>query len=156
MIQQNKQLRMENVLSLRRKMTQIEMQQEMSSIGGFLKKQGVSKSGPVVTATFQVEEQNGQQIMDIEILVPLDQPIEPSKAYTFKPIFNLVNALYIRHEGSPVYFQDTVNQLNEYINKNNLQVITATYSVMIKEAANEKELNDMIIDLYVGINTSIL
>ena len=68
-IQQNKQLRMENILSLRKKATQIQMQQEMTRIGEILTKEGIKKNESVVTATFSVEMQGGQELMDIEILV---------------------------------------------------------------------------------------
>jgi len=155
-IQQNKQLRMENVLSLRKKVTQIQMQQEMTRIGEILTKEGIKKNGNVVTATFSVETQGGQQLMDIEILVPLDRKIELPNEYNFKPIFNLVNAISIRHEGNPATFQATINQLNEYISENSLQVITATYSEMVKEATGQENINDMIIDIYVGVNPSIV
>ncbi len=156
MVEQNKQLKMENVLSLRKKMTQMQLQQEMTKIGEFLQQQSVKKSGYIVTATFSVEIQGSQQLMDVEILVPLDRKIELPEEYTFKPVFNLVNALSIRYEGSPVNFQSAINQLNEYIQANNQQVITATYNVMVKEATSEDDMNDMIIDVYVGVNPSIL
>ena len=51
-IQENMQLKMENVLCLRKKMTQVQLQEEMVKIGRFLQQNGIKKNGHVVTATF--------------------------------------------------------------------------------------------------------
>lgn len=42
-----------------------------------------------------------EQLMDIEILVPLDKRVGLPKGYTLKPIIKIVNALCIRHEEHP-------------------------------------------------------
>ncbi len=58
LIEEGKELKMENVLSLRKKMRQADVQQEMLKIGEFLKKNNIKKNGPIVTATFSVEVEN--------------------------------------------------------------------------------------------------
>lgn len=156
MIQESKELNLKNILSLRKKLTQQQLQEELVKIGQFLKDSGAKKDGSLMTATFSVENIDGQQIMDVEVLVPIDKKIEVTGEYKFKPIFHLVNALCIRHEGNPAKISNTISELNEYIIKNNLQVITATYNVTIKDAKTQEELDDVIIDIYVGINPSIL
>ena len=155
-IKENQELIMENVLSFRGKVTQQQMQKEMMKIGQVLQKLGVQKNGSITTATYSVEEVYGEQLMDIEILVPLDKQVNLPKEYTLKPIIKIMNALFIRHEGHPGRLHETINRLNDYIFEYNKQVITATYNVTVKDAMNLEELEKMIIDVYVGCNPCIM
>ncbi|NLP47072.1 MAG: AraC family transcriptional regulator [Epulopiscium sp.] len=155
-VRENQELIMENVLSFRGKMTQQQMQEEMVEIGQVLQDLGVQKNGPVMTATYAVEQMDNKQVMDIELLIPMNRDIKLPKEYTFKPIIKIMNALCIRHEGHPARLQDTINRLNAYILEHNKQVITAAYNVTVKNAESQEELNDMIIDIYVGCSPCIV
>lgn len=155
-VKENQELILENVLSFRGKVTQKEMQEEMIKIGQVLQSLGVQKNGPITTATYAVEQVGSEQLMDIEILIPLDKKVDLPKEYTLKPIIKIVNALSIRHEGNPGRLQETMNRLNEYIIEHKKQVITATYNVTVKDAMNLEELNEMIIDVYIGCNPCIM
>jgi effector-binding domain-containing protein len=155
-IRESQELHMENVLSFRGKVTQSQMQEEMVKIGELLQELKVQKDGPIATATYAVEQSNVGQVMDIEILVPLDRVVNLPQPYIVKPIIKLVNALYIRHRGNPSKLQDTINRLNAYILENKRQVITATYNVTVKDAMRQEELEQMIIDVYVGCNPCIV
>ncbi len=97
MIELGRELRIEKVLSLRKKVLQNELNNEMAKIGRFLSDNSLRKVGPIVTATFAVEALNGQAILDMEILVPIDKTIESSGEYHFKKLFHLVNAIYAQH-----------------------------------------------------------
>lgn len=156
MVEAGKEFKLENVLSLRKKMTQEEINSEMIKIGKFLQDNGVTKSGPVVNTTFAIETQNGQSILDIEILVPLDKKVELTGEYTFKPVFRIVNAVYARHEGNPVTLQNTYNDMLAYINQNKLQQITAGYNVQVKDVLPGMTPDEMIIDVYIGVNPNVL
>lgn len=155
-IRENQEFIMENLLSFRGKVTQQQMQEEMTKIGQLMQRLGVKKDGPITTGTYSVEENALGQVMDIEILVPLDRKVELPSGYTLKPIIKLVNALCARHVGHPGLLSNTIDKLNKYIVNNNKQVITPTYNVTIKDAMSEQEINDMIIDVYVGCNPCIL
>lgn len=155
-IKENQELIMKNVLSFRGKVTQYQMQQEIVKIGQTLQSLGVQKNGPIATATYTVEQIADEQVMDIEILVPLDRVVELPGEYHLKPLIKIVNALTIRHEGHPSRLEDTINKLNTYILKNKKQIITATYNVTVKNAVRQNELDKMIIDVYVGCNPCIM
>lgn len=88
--------------------------------------------------------------------MPLDRQVQLPKEYTLKPIIKIVNALSIRHEGHPRKLQETINKLNEYILEYKKQVITATYNVTVKDAMRQEELEEMIIEVYVGCNPCII
>ena len=155
-ILEEQELVLENVLSLRKRMTQQQMQAEMVKIGQVMQQLGVQKNGPITTATYAVEQVGNEQLMDIEIIVPLDKQVGLPKEYTLKPIIKIVNTLYVRHEGHSSRLQETINSLNEHIVKHKKQVITATYNVIVKDAMKQEDLNNMIIDVYVGCNPCIV
>ena len=110
-IKANQEYKMENVFSIRKKMSQLEIQQTLSDIGNTIKEAGANKSGAVVTTTFAVEQAAAGPILDMEILVPLDKEISIQEPYIFKPIFHLKYAVYARHEGNPQLLQNTLNQM---------------------------------------------
>lgn len=156
LIETGKEIKLKNVLSLRKKMSQADINSEMIKIGKFLQDNGAKKAGPVVTATFAIDTLNGQSILDMEILIPLDKEIAVAGEYTLKPVLHIVNALYARHEGNPSTLQNTYNKMLAYINQNRLQQITAGYNVQIKDMLTGMSPDDMIIDVYIGMNPNIL
>ncbi|RJE89061.1 AraC family transcriptional regulator [Paenibacillus sp. 1011MAR3C5] len=156
MVETGREFKIENVLSLRKKMTQQEIQQEMMNIGKLLEQNGLKKNGPIVTATFTIEQSNEQQLLDMEILVPLDKPAKLHGIYKFKDVFHLVNAVYARHEGNPNTLQNTYNEIDQYTRENALQLITVAYNVNIVELHPGQSMDDMIVDVYIGVNPSIL
>ena len=156
MIELNKSIRLENLLSLRKKMTQQQINEEMMKIGKHLQDNDIKKNGPIVTATFAVEEANGQPLMDMEILVPLDKKAALPDEYRFKLVFHLVNAVYVRHIGNPALLQNTYSELMGFVSENNLQPITAAYNINVKELQPGLSMDEMIVDVYLGVNPSIL
>ncbi len=156
MVESGKEFIMENVLSLRKKMTQRQLDQEMEKIGEFLQSNGATQAGPIVTVTFSIETKNEEPLLDMEILVPMDKELELSGDYVFKPLFKVTNAVYARHKGNPAKLQNTYNEMLSFIQENNLQQITVGYNVLINEPMPGLTLDDMIIDVYIGINPNIL
>jgi hypothetical protein len=91
----------------------------------------------------------------MEILVPLDKEVTVQAPYIFKPLFHLKYAVHARHEGNPQLLQNTLNQMMTYIQNTNSQ-ITSVYSVNIKELEPGDSMDDMVTDLYIGVNPSTL
>lgn len=149
-------LEMRNVLSYRSKMTQQELQSKAQEIEKLLSETGAMKVASTVTTTFSVEQGLTGPVMDIEILISLDREITPPAGYTWKPHFLLANALMIRHIGNPSTMQNTVNVLNAYIMGHQLVPITTGYNVTVKEAKTPLELDNMEVDIYVGICPNLL
>ena len=155
-IETGKELKLDNVLSLRKKMTQMEIQQEMMKIGKFFEEIGIKKNGPVVTATFAMEQNGGQPLLDMEILIPMDKKVSLDGEYILKEKFHLVNAVYAKHIGNPNLLQNTYNQLMAYINDNKLHQITVAYNAQVKDMKLGDSIDDMVMDVYIGVNPSIL
>ena len=155
-IETGKSLRLENVLSLRKKMTQPEIQQELMKIRQYFGEKGLKKNGPVVTATFAVEQVDGQPLFDMEVLVPMDKQGELDGEYRLKRVFHLVNAVYARHEGNPNLLQGTLNEMVKYIKVQGLRQITAAYNVSVKELKPGDNFEGMVVDIYIGLDPSTL
>ncbi|OGO78603.1 MAG: hypothetical protein A2Y23_09975 [Clostridiales bacterium GWB2_37_7] len=58
--------------------------------------------------------------------------------------------------GNPALLQNTYNEIMNYLKQNNLQQITAGYNVNVKELQLGQSLDEMIVDVYFGVNPSIL
>ena len=156
MILENQELKFKNLISLRKNITQQAMAVEMQKLGQLINEKGAQKSGPLITATFAIEQNNFGQVLDMEILVPLDKEIEVTGEYTFKKQFLLTNALKATHTGNPTLIQSTYNLINSHIIENKLQPITASYNVTVKDVMDPSKIGELVIDIYVGVNPCIL
>ncbi|MDQ2085163.1 AraC family transcriptional regulator [Herbivorax sp. ANBcel31] len=152
-IQRSKELKMENVLSLRKKMTQEQMQKEMAKIGQFFEANAIKKAGNITTTTYYVDSDG---TLDMEILVPMDKLVELPSEYRLKPVFKLVNAVYARHEGNPSNLQNVYNEMLGYIKENNLQQITTGYNVTVKDITPNMSMDEVVIDVYIGVSENVL
>ena len=155
-ILEHQSLEMHNVLSFRGKLTQQELAQKSKEIEKLLADCGAKRAAPTATTTFSVEQGPQGPVMDVEILLPLDKEIPVPAGYVWKPHFLLTNALMVRHIGNPGGMQSTVNALNTYILENKLVPISTGYNVTVKEAKTPLELDEMEVNIYVGISPNIL
>lgn len=146
-VNNNCEYKMENVLTIRKKMTQQEIQQTLMDMGNVIKSLGANKNGSLVTTTFAVEQTANGPMLDMEILIPLDNEVTVHEPYIFKPLFHLKYAVYARHEGNPQLLQNTLNQMMAYIQENKLTQITSVYSVNIKELKPGDSMNVIVTDL---------
>ena len=106
--------------------------------------------------TYSVEQQDSVQLLDIEVLIPLDKPFVPPEGCVYKPEILITNALSTRHIGNPSGLQDTCNALLAYIQVQGMQPITCGYNVTVKEAKTVADLDEMVVDVYIGISPNIL
>ncbi|MDR0906632.1 MAG: AraC family transcriptional regulator [Oscillospiraceae bacterium] len=155
-IKENQEFRLTNLLSFRGKMSAAELQEISHRINTFIELGGYKKTGPTVSCTFSVEPQGSEQLIDMEILVPLDREFTPPEGCTRKPEFLLTNAVTIRHIGNPAGLQETAEQLVAYIQSRELTPVTAGYNVAVQDAKTPLEIDNMIVDIYLGINPNIL
>jgi effector-binding domain-containing protein len=156
-IQENQELRMANVLSFRKKAAMAVFQDEISRITEFVNEGRFTKSGSTATVTYSVEtDGDGAQLLDMEVLMPLNEPFSPPDGCVCKPAFRLMNAVKIRHEGNPAGLQSTANELLAHIRQKGLQPITPVYNVTVKEARTPLEADGMIVDMYLGVSPNIL
>jgi effector-binding domain-containing protein len=155
LIERNQELLFENLFSCRLKATQGEINREMAGIESFLLRGGIQRSGPVITSVSSLELIRKKQILDFEILFPIDRGIEPTAHYEVKPLFHLVNALRLRHEGGRDTLPRAYNELVVYMISEGLQPITPLYNVTTTEEGAIVEDCDAF-DVYVGVDPSVV
>lgn len=149
-IKKNQELNVTNVLSYRGKVKQTELESLGKEMESYIRNAGAKRVGNPITATYAVE---GETI-DMEILVPVDRPVESVGRYEYKERLLIVNAVMIEYKGHPEGLQDAMEQFNQYIIDNHMQPITVGYNVTKK---NDSLGQDNIeLEVYVGINPNIL
>lgn len=153
---ENTSLEMENVLSFRGKVTQQQMVQITKEMQNLIESNNAHKTLSGVSTTFAIDTSSGNPMMDIEIMYPLDKSINVSAPYVFKPVFRLRNAIKIRHIGNPALMQNTANELMAYIKNKGLMSITAGYNVTVQEPSSPTDMDNLIVDIYVGVSDNIL
>lgn len=155
MILENQTLKFNNLLSLRKNMTQQDIPSEMSKLEQYIKDSSATKIGPIITTTFSIT-QSIEPMMDMEILIPIDKEINSNTFFKFKKNFILTNAIKAIHTGNPKFLKNTFDSINLYIQQNNLQPITSAYNVTIHDAKNISEIDKVEINIYVGMNPNKL
>lgn len=103
----------------------------------------------MITTTKSVDIVNNEQILDVEILLPVSYRIPVEEPYQYKSTIKIANALYTKVEDM-TKLQDTLNEVNQYIVVNKLQPITSAYLVQ------KKQENLPCIEIYIGLNPNIL
>jgi effector-binding domain-containing protein len=152
LIESGKSFKLENLLTIRKKMLQNDVNNEIMNIGKLLHEKNIKKNGPVITATYAVELQNGQPLMDVEIMLPINRKIDLPEEYKFKEEFFLQNAIYAKYIGNPSLLPGIYSEIKNYIGTNNLKQITPAYNVYINNESKTQSIDNMEIDVYVGIN----
>lgn len=149
-IKENQELQVVNLLSYRGKVRQAEIENIGKEMENYIQKVGAKRVGNPITATYAVEG----DMIDIELLMPIDKSIDSTDKFVFKNQIKIVNAVIAVYKGHPMGLQDACNQLNQYIMEHKLQPITVGYNVTKKTDMLNPENTE--IDVYVGISPNIL
>lgn len=149
-IKEKQELMVTNLLSYRRKVKQAEFENIGKEMENYIQKAGAERVGNPMTATYAIEA----DIIDIELLMPINMSIESTDKFVFKNQIKIVNAVVASYKGHPMGLQEVCNQLNQYIMEHKLQPITVGYNVTKKTDMLSPENTE--IDVYVGINPNIL
>lgn len=149
-IKENQELNMANVLSFKGKIRQMELENIGKEMELYIHNSGAKRVGNPITATHGIEN----DVIEVELLVPIDMRIASTDRFTFKNQIKIVNAVVASYKGKPMGLQETCNQLNKYIMEHGLQPITVGYNVTKK--TDMLNLENIEIDVYVGINPNII
>ncbi|QEN03560.1 hypothetical protein EW093_02205 [Thiospirochaeta perfilievii] len=92
----------------------------------------------------------------MEILIPIKHSVKIDNTYLLKKEFHLTNAIFKKHVGNPNLIQNTYNEMNTYIQVNGLQPITSGYNISVKDQTHGISVDEMEIDVYIGVNPNKL
>lgn len=155
-ITENVSLEMTNVLTYRGKVTQQQMTVIAKEMNDIITANKAKKIMSGVSATYEIINSGTDAVMDVEIMYPLDKHINVAAPYKIKPIFRLKNAVKIRHEGNPALLQEAGNKLMNYISNKGLMPITVGYNVTVHEPTSPMDIDNLIVDIYIGVCDNIL
>lgn len=149
-IKENQELNVNNLISYRGKVRQREIENIGKEMEAYIQNAGAKRVGNPINATYAVDG----DMIDVELIIPIDRSISSTEKFVFKNKIKIVNAVVAFYKGHPMGLQDVCNQLNQYIMEHKLQPITIGYNVTKKIDMSNPENTE--IDVYVGISPNIL
>lgn len=105
---------------------------------------------------------SGKYVMNVwndesKILAPLhNAPDDLPQGWEYKKVFRLEHAVKTRHEGPYAMLGNSVDILGKYLSKQGYTPITGCYYVIVNEWHSRNDLDNAIIDIYVGVSGNIL
>lgn len=143
-----------NLLTFRGKVSQESINNIMQQMNKYVKESNVEVTGSVITAIHSINAEGNNQIYDFEIMLPLSKKVNSFSEFIFKDNFILSDSLMFRHIGNPQSMNSEMEELVKYINDNQLKPVTPFYNVTVKGAATPAEIDSMIVDIYVGVESN--
>lgn len=150
----NKKYSIENVLTFRGKVRQETINNIAAKAGETIKKANLGIIGPAITAIHSIENDGSNQLLDFELIMPINGEMSSVGDYIYKDKFVIENAVMFRHIGNPQNMNAEMESLARYIKDNKLKPVTPFYNITVKGATVPSEINDMIVDVYIGIENS--
>ena len=166
-IYENAEIKLENLLACRKEVLEVEVNKEFANLTAFIKKHKLNQNGGIITTVHNINDENDKKILDIEIMIPVDiknslyknkniSQLEKSfntGDYKFIKTFQLENGIYATHKGNPELLNAAYDILHQYISENNLQVVTPIYNIYRNKITPNQSIDDLIIDLFIGVQS---
>lgn len=92
--------------------------------------------------------ENSDNYKNIELIIPVNVQLKNCEEYEYKPVFKLLNAVSVRHEGLFSNIEKTENRLIEYIKDKSYSMLTQPYYNIIR--LEPDDTNNCIVDIYIG------
>ena len=141
----------EQVITYRGKVNNKLINNVMSQLLSVINDTGLKINGPTITAIHSIENDCGDQIIDIEIIVPINGVMTSTDEFVYRDRFEINNALMFRHIGNPQTMNTEMQEFNQYIKNNNFKPVTPFYNVTVRSASSPSEIDNIIMDIYVGV-----
>lgn len=166
-IRENAEIKLENLLSCRKEVYEVEVNKEFANMTAFIKKNKLNQHGGIITTVHNIYDENEKKLLDIEILIPVDiknslhkyknsNQLEKSfnvGDYKFIKSLHLENGLYATHKGNPELLNTAYDMLNQYITENSLKTTTPIYNIYRNKITSSQSIDDLIIDLFIGVQS---
>lgn len=153
MIEMKNNIRFEHVVSIRKQLTQDELEIAVAEFNKVIQKKKLVPSGPFINTTYSAKQIVAGTLFDVELLLPVNKKTALPKGYSYKSTFEIPSAVYARHEGGLENMQETAQKMINYIKENGLQPITTLYNATAQSVDQEQT---PYIDMYIGVAGSSL
>lgn len=153
-IEKNQEVKLQNLLSCRRNIQEKDIDKEFAEMAAFIKMYKLNQVGGIITTVHKIDKDS--ELLDMEIMIPIEHKATDLKKYTVKPIFHLVNALHLGYQGSPGNLSTAHQEIFKYVAEHKLQPITPLYNFYSNKLDETQSLEDLKVDLLIGVNPSII
>lgn len=144
----------EQVITYRGKVNNKLINNVMSQLLSVINGTGLKTNGPTITAIHSIANDCGDQIIDIEIVVPINGIMTSTDEFVYRDRFEISNALMFRHIGNPLTMNTEMQEFNQYIRENDFKPVTPFYNVTVRSASSPSEIDNIIMDIYVGVKSN--
>lgn len=144
----------EQVITYRGKVNNKLINNVMSQLLSVINDTGLKTNGPTITAIHSIANDCGDQIIDIEIVVPINGIMTSTDEFVYRDRFEISNALMFRHIGNPLTMNTEMQEFNQYIRDNDFKPVTPFYNVTVRSASSPSEIDNIIMDIYVGVKSN--
>lgn len=145
----NQAYEMNNLISLSGRFNVTQFQKEIMSITNTFKDYSPNSGEYLITTTKAIENVDGEQIMEVEVLLPVNYRVPVAEPYGYKSKIKITNALYMKVDDI-TRLQDSLNMVNQYILEHQLQPITSAYLVQTKQE------DKPCVEIYIGMNPNMI
>lgn len=153
LVEENQGIELENLLACKKVVAESEVEKEFAAMDAFIKTNNLNQVGGIITAVHGMKEQEGKNMLSIEMMIPVEHAYKGDGEYFMKERFNLVHALYVRHKGDPANLMQAHSALAKYMKEQKKQPITPFYNIYVNKV---NDVKDLIIDVLIGVNPSTL
>lgn len=141
----------ESVLYYRDKISQENVRNKLELLTQFLAQHNIEHYD-IITATYGGSIVNGEYIVDIEIVCPINSIDFVPNGFTVKPSFIISNALKVTYTGDPRMIGESIKKLYEFVYEKRFKICSGLYNVTRGDSLAVNGTGDSTIDLYLSVD----
>lgn len=150
-IVEKQQLWYDNILSYRTRIKENSLLSLLQYVKTNIDAIGLKINGDMFFLINEDNPDDGEAILGVELLIPVDKQFKSNCKYVFKPKFRLENAVMCKFSGKTNELKEARETLYDYAKCKNLKAITDVY-YLIKNIYDE----NCVVDMYLGISGNSL
>ena len=136
-----------NLISFRKRGRAAEIQSASEKLLDFMRSKGASKVGSGISTTHAVEGDT----MDVEVYIPIDIEVSSSNEFLFKQSLILENCIKVNYKGNPSGMKNTLQEISEYIAKNEITPISSGFLVTQTEVHTLQDIEKFEVDIFIPV-----
>ncbi|WP_026515086.1 hypothetical protein [Butyrivibrio sp. LB2008] len=134
-VEENKTLKLQNVLSCKMDFSEINtgsFDNEINKMNVFISTHGAKQIGPLIQYSSFEMKQNGEADVDLQFMLQSDNYINNVKApYRMESVLRVKNCLFARYTGEEKSIKYAYDKLGVYAFENEIELEGASYTVFV-------------------------
>lgn len=154
-VEESRDLCLKHVLRCKRIVFNHEVDDVIERMISFAQSKEKVKATRILTITNGINFETGKQKIDMEFMIELNQPTKGNNLYSYIAKFELNNCVYSKYKGNPQNASMATREVNNYIQKHELDPIGPVHQLMKvykKSKKKKKPINEVSLEVYVQVN----